>query len=142
MTRELVRFDTSALNRALVGFDQIFNDFDAKFANQMANNYPPFNILKRTEDHYEIQVAVAGFSREEIDVTVENNELVITGTKFEEQDTADYLHRGLAARNFERVFRLTQYLEVEDAEFRDGLFIVKIERHVPEALKPRKIDIK
>lgn len=142
MTRELVRFDTAALNRALVGFDQIFNDFDTRFANQVANNYPPFNILKRTEDHYEIQVAVAGFSREEIDVTVENNELVITGTKIEEPDTADYLHRGLAARNFERVFRLTQYLEVEGAEFRDGLLIVKIERHVPEALKPRKIDIK
>lgn len=142
MTRELVRFDTNALNRALVGFDQIFNDFDGRFANQVANNYPPFNILKRNEDHYEIQVAVAGFSREEIDITVENNELVITGTKIEENDTAEYLHRGLAARNFERVFRLTQYLEVEDAEFKDGLLIVKIERHVPEALKPRKIDIK
>lgn len=142
MTRELVRFDTNALNRALVGFDQIFNDFETRFANQVANNYPPFNILKRTEDHYEIQVAVAGFSREEIDITVENNELVITGTKIEEHDTADYLHRGLAARNFERVFRLTQYLEVEGAEFKDGLLIVKIERHVPEALKPRKIEIK
>lgn len=142
MTRELVRFDTNTLNRALVGFDQIFNDFETRFANQVANNYPPFNILKRTEDHYEIQVAVAGFSREEIDITVENNELVITGTKIEEHDTADYLHRGLAARNFERVFRLTQYLEVEGAEFKDGLLIVKIERHVPEALKPRKIEIK
>ena len=142
MTRELVRFDTNTLNRALVGFDQIFNDFETRFANQVANNYPPFNILKRTEDHYEIQVAVAGFSREEIDITVENNELVITGTKIEEHDTAEYLHRGLAARNFERVFRLTQYLEVEGAEFKDGLLIVKIERHVPEALKPRKIEIK
>lgn len=142
MTRELVRFDTNALNRALVGFDQLFNDFDARFANQVANNYPPFNIMKRTEDQYEIQIAVAGFSREEIDVTVENNELVITGTKTEEAETAEYLHRGLAARNFERVFRLSQYLEVESAEFRDGLLIIKIERHVPEALKPRKIDIK
>lgn len=142
MTRELVRFDTNALNRALVGFDQIFNDFDARFANQVANNYPPFNILKRNEDHYEIQVAVAGFSREEIDITVENNELVITGTKVEENDSAEYLHRGLAARNFERVFRLTQYLEVESAEFKDGLLIIKIERHVPEALKPRKVEIK
>ena len=139
---QLVRFDTNALNRALVGFDQIFNDFDTRFANQVANNYPPFNIMKRTEDQYEIQIAVAGFSREEIDVTVENNELVITGTKTEEPETAEYLHRGLAARNFERVFRLSQYLEVESAEFRDGLLIIRIERHVPEALKPRKIDIK
>lgn len=142
MTRELVRFDTNTLNRALVGFDQIFNDFESKFANQVANNYPPFNILKRDEDHYEIQVAVAGFSREEINITLENNELVITGTKIEENDSAEYLHRGLAARNFERVFRLTQYLEVESAEFRDGLLIIKIDRHVPEALKPRNIEIK
>lgn len=139
---QIVRFDTNALNRSLLGFDQIFNDFETRFANQVANNYPPYNVVKRSEDQYELQLAVAGFSREEIDITVENNELVITGTKIEEQDTAEYLHRGLAARNFERAFRLTQYLEVENAEFKDGLLIVKLERHVPEALKPRKIAIK
>lgn len=139
---QLVRFDTNALNKALVGFDQIFNDFEHRFANQLATNYPPYNIVKRSEDNYEIQVAVAGFSREEIDLTVENNELQIKGTKFEGEDTAEYLHRGLAARNFERAFTLGQYLEVESAEIQDGLLIIKLERHIPEALKPKRIEIK
>ena len=139
---QLVRFDTNALNRSFLGLDQIFNDFETRFANQVATNYPPYNVVKRSEDQYELQLAVAGFSREEIDITVENNELVITGTKIDEQDSVEYLHRGLAARNFERAFRLTQFLEVETAEFKDGLLIVKLERHVPEALKPRKIEIK
>ena len=139
---QLVRFDTNALNKALVGFDQIFNDFEHRFANQLATNYPPYNIVKRSEDNYEIQIAVAGFSREEIDLTVENNELQIKGTKFEGEDTAEYLHRGLAARNFERAFTLGQYLEVESAEIKDGLLIIKLERHIPDALKPRKIEIK
>ena len=139
---QLVRFDTNALNRSFLGLDQIFNDFETRFANQVATNYPPYNVVKRSEDKYELQLDVAGFSREEIDITVENNELVITGTKIDEQDSVEYLHRGLAARNFERAFRLTQFLEVETAEFKDGLLIVKLERHVPEALKPRKIEIK
>lgn len=139
---QLVRFDTNALNKAFVGFDQIFNDFEHRFANQLATNYPPYNIVKRSEDNYEIQVAVAGFSREEIDLTVENNELQIKGTKFEGEDTAEYLHRGLAARNFERAFTLGQYLEVESAEIQDGLLIIKLERHIPEALKPKRIEIK
>ena len=139
---QLVRFDTNALNKALVGFDQIFNDFEHRFANQLATNYPPYNIVKRSEDNYEIQIAVAGFSREEIDLTVENNELQIKGTKFEGEDSAEYLHRGLAARNFERAFTLGQYLEVDSAEIKDGLLIIKLERHIPEAMKPKKIEIK
>lgn len=139
---QLVRFDTNALNKALVGFDQIFHDFEHRFANQLATNYPPYNIVKRGEDAYEIQIAVAGFSREEIELTVENNELQIKGIKFEGEETGEYLHRGLAARNFERAFTLGQYLEVESAEIQDGLLIIKLERHIPEALKPRKIAIK
>jgi molecular chaperone IbpA len=139
---QIVRFDTNALNRALVGFDDIFNGFENRFANQLQNNYPPYNVLKRDEDNYEIQIAVAGFRKDEIELTVENNELLIKGTKFEETDTAEYLHRGLAARNFERAFTLGQYLEVDSAEIKDGLLIITLERHVPDAMKPRKIDIK
>ena len=139
---QLVRFDTNALNRALVGFDTIFNDFEHRFANQIQTNYPPYNIVKRDEDNYEIQIAVAGFRLDEIDITVENNELVVKGTKFEEADTAEYLHRGLAARNFERSWTLGQYLEVDTAEIKDGLLIIKLERHVPDAMKPKKIEIK
>jgi len=139
---QLTRFDTSSLNRALVGFDSIFNDFEHRFANQLSTNYPPYNIVKRDEDHYEIQIAVAGFRREEIELTTEKNQLQISGNKIEDSDTAEYLHRGLAARNFERSFTLGQYLEVKSAEIKDGLLLIKLERHLPEALKPKKIEIK
>jgi len=138
---QLTRFDTNALNRALVGFDTMFNDFEHRFANQLSTNYPPYNVVKRSEDLYEVQIAVAGFSREEIEVTTEKNELLIKGVKFEETETAEYLHRGLAARNFERSFTLGQYLEVVSAEIKNGLLIIKLERHLPEALQPRKIEI-
>jgi molecular chaperone IbpA len=139
---QLVRFDTNSLNKALVGFDRIFDDFEHRFANQLSTNYPPYNIVKRSEDNYEIQIAVAGFTREEIELTSENNELKIKGTKFEEEDNGEFLYRGLAARNFERAFTLGQYLEVDSAEIQDGLLIIKLERHVPEALKPKRIEIK
>jgi molecular chaperone IbpA len=139
---QIVRFDTNTLNRALVGFDTMFTDFEQRFANQINQNYPPFNVIKRDEDHYEIHLAVAGFSNSEIDVTVEADQLTIQGTKIEEQDTAEYLHKGLAARNFERAFTLKHYLEVDGAEIKDGLLIIKLERRVPEAMKPKKIAIK
>lgn len=139
---QLVRFDTAALNRALVGYDTFFTDFEHRLANQINQNYPPFNVIKRDEDHYEIQFAVAGFAQDEIDITVEGEELTIRGTKIETQETAEYLHKGLAARNFERVFALKHYLEVDAAEIKDGLLIIKLERRVPEAMKPKKIAIK
>ena len=139
---QLTRFDTNALARTLVGFDSIFNDFEHRFANQLATNYPPYNVLKHSEDEYEVQIAVAGFSRDEIEVTLENNQLQIKGTKIEEVDAPEYLHRGLAARNFERSFTLGQYLEVDRVELRDGLLIVKLERNIPDTMKPRRIAIK
>lgn len=144
---QLVRLDTNALanlNRALVGFDQVFNDFEHRFANQMQNNYPPHNVIKRDEDHYEIQIAVAGFAKEEINVTVHDNELIIQGVKepIAEVDTTEYIHRGLAFRDFERYFRLEGYLEVESAEIKDGLLVIKIKRNVPEEKKPKQIEIK
>jgi molecular chaperone IbpA len=139
---QLVRFDTAALNRALVGYDQLFGDFEQRFASQLQNNYPPHNVLKRDDDHYEIQIAVAGFRKEEIKLTVEDDILVVAGVKFEEHDTAEYLYKGLAARDFERYFKLEGYLEVDDAEIVDGLLIIKLERNVPEEKKPKTIDIK
>lgn len=138
--KELVRFDTAALNRALIGFDHLFSDFENRL--QIQNNYPPFNVIKYDEDNYEVHFAVAGFRQDEIDITVEGNQLTIRGTKFEEADTKEYLHRGLAARNFEREFRLGQYLEVASAEIKDGLLIIKLIRDVPEKMKPKKIQIK
>jgi molecular chaperone IbpA len=140
----LTRFDTTALNqlnRALVGFDRMFNDFE-KIAGAPAGNYPPYNVIKTSDDNYVIEVAVAGFSMEEIDVELNNNQLTITGKRNREDDASyEYLHRSLAYRDFVRQFTLADYVEVKSASIKDGILVVSLQRIVPEALKPRKIAI-
>jgi molecular chaperone IbpA len=126
------------LSRALVGFDRYFN---GHFANTNGN-YPPHNIVKYNETHYGIEVAVAGFSKEEISVEVDQDQLTITGKKISENDNKEYLHRGLAARDFEQTYTLAEYMTVKGAEVKDGMLKIEIERVVPDALKPRQITIK
>jgi molecular chaperone IbpA len=127
------------LNRALVGFDRYFN---GHFANTNGN-YPPHNIVKYNETHYGIEIAVAGFSKEEITVEVDQDQLTVTGRRLNQADSRfEYLHRGLAARDFEQTFTLAEYMEVKAAEVKDGMLVIEIERVVPEALKPRQILIK
>jgi molecular chaperone IbpA len=127
----------AAVSRALVGFDRYFNA-----PNQANGNYPPHNIVKYDDTHYGIEVAVAGFSKDEITVAVDQDQLYITGKKATVNEGVEYLHRGLAARDFEQAFTLAEYMEVKDAEVKDGMLKIKIERIVPEALKPRQIAIK
>jgi molecular chaperone IbpA len=138
----ITRFDTQALNRALIGFDQLFNDVERRFANQVQTNYPPYNVLKHDDDHFEIEIAVAGFDREDIAIEVDQNQLTIKGQRLKEEDASKYLHRGLAARDFERSWTLADYMIVGDAELTNGILRVKLTRVVPEALKPRLIAIK
>jgi len=138
----ITRFDTQALNRALIGFDQLFNDVERRFANQVQTNYPPYNVLKHDEDHFEIEIAVAGFDREDISIEVDQNQLTIKGQRLKEDDAGKYLHRGLAARDFERSWTLADYMFVGHAELTNGILRVKLTRVVPEALKPRLIAIK
>ncbi len=138
---QLARFDTSALNRALIGFDRLFDDMEKRYANSVPN-YPPYNVLKHDEDHFEIEVAVAGFDKEDISIEVDQNQLTIKGNRQKDDDASKYLHRGLAARDFERTFTLADYMVVGDAELTNGILRVKITRVVPEALKPRLIAIK
>lgn len=139
---QLTRFDTAALNRAFVGFDEIFNNFESRFANQINQNYPPFNIIQLNENEYEIQIAVAGFSKSEIDIEVNQNRLIVTGEHAEPTDPDHiYHHRGLAARDFVRDWTLERYTEVRGAEIKDGILSIKLERVLPDALKPRKIEI-
>jgi len=127
------------LNRALVGFDRYFN---GHFANTNGN-YPPHNIVKYDETHYGIEIAVAGFSKEEITVEVDQDQLTVAGRRLNQADSRfEYLHRGLASRDFEQTFTLAEYMEVKAAEVKDGMLIIEIERVVPEALKPRQILIK
>ena len=137
------RFDANALNRALIGFDTMFDQLERRFANQVQNNYPPHNIIRTGENTYVIEIAVAGFGKDEVSVSLENNELSIKGEKAEVDETAEiqYLHRGLASRNFVRVFPLAEHIEVKGAEIKDGILTVKLERIIPEELKPRIIEV-
>ena len=138
----LTRIDTQALNRALVGFDRMFDTFESRFANQLASNYPPYNILKDDDDNYVIEVAVAGFKKDEITVEVDQDQLVIKGQKSETANTTTvYMHRGLSARDFVRQFTLAEHMVVNGATIQDGVLQVNIQRIVPEELKPRLIDI-
>lgn len=140
----LQRVDTAALaqlSRALIGFDRIFNNYESRFANQ-TSNYPPYNVLKHDDSHYEIELAVAGFDKNDITVEVNQNELIIRGNKSTEEDSSKYVHRGLAARSFERVFTLMEHHVVQDAEVVNGMLKIKIDVIVPEELKPRLITIK
>lgn len=140
---QLRTIDAQALahmNRALVGFDRILND---RFFNGVQNNYPPHNIVKYDENHYGIEVAVAGFAKEEITVEVDQDQLTITGRNMvTDAEPKEYLHRGLAARDFEQTWTLAEFMNVVGAEVKDGLLKIQIERVVPEALKPRRIEVK
>lgn len=136
----LTRLD--ALNRALIGFDTMFDQMERRFANSVSNNYPPHNIIKTGDNQYEIQLAVTGFSKSEISVTVEDNVLVIKG----ESMTTDYapeayLHRGLATRDFAKEFPLAEHIEVVGAETQNGMLTIKLIRNIPESAKPKVIDI-
>jgi molecular chaperone IbpA len=143
---QLVRFDTNALNalnRALIGFDDVFNNFERRFANQVSNNYPPYNVVKIDENLYEIQIAVTGFEKQELSVSVDQDQLIVKA----ESMTTDYapeqyLHRGLASRDFEKSWTLADHMEVDSVEIKNGLLKIKIVRIVPEALKPRQLEIK
>lgn len=139
---QLTRFDTAALNRALVGFDRIFDNMERQFTNQISNNYPPYNIAKVGENRYSIDLAVTGFMKDEVAVTVESNQLTIRGER-KRDDHADieYLHRGLALRDFERTFTLAEHMKVRSASINSGILHIEVEREIPEEMKPRVIDI-
>ena len=131
--------DFANLSRALIGFDQIFN----QRLHQANSNYPPHNIVKYSDSEYAIEVAVAGFSKEEITVEVDQDQLIVRGVQGEiVSEGKEYLHRGLASRNFEQTWTLAEYMEVKDAEVKVGMLIIQIDRIMPEALKPRSIKVK
>lgn len=138
-------FDFSPLLRSSVGFDHVNRLFElANRIDDAAAAYPPYNIEKHGEDAYRITMAVAGFRQDELDVTVKENSLIITG-KAAEQPKADeqvtVLHRGIARRAFERRFELADTVKVVGAELNDGLLHIALKREVPEAKKPRQIQI-
>ncbi|SLN60349.1 Small heat shock protein IbpA [Pseudoruegeria aquimaris] len=135
-------FDLSPLYRATVGFDQIADLMDRALASDMGHNsYPPYNIEKTADDTYRITVAVAGFSEDELSVEVKENALFISAKKEREETDRNFLYRGIATRAFERRFHLADHVRVVGATHEDGLLHVDLKREVPEALKPRRIEI-
>jgi len=135
-------FDFTPYRRSTVGFDRLFDFLESAARNEQTDNYPPFDLEKVSDDRYRITLAVAGFRRDEIDITARQNLLVISGRKGENRSKeGNYLHVGIATRAFERRFELADFVRVEAAELQDGLLSVELVREIPEAMKPRKIDI-
>lgn len=135
-------FDLSGFRRSTIGFDRIFDLLEGSAAAQNADGYPPFDLEHDGKDGYRITLAVAGFRPDEIDVTAQQNLLVVSGRKADEQkDGSAWLHRGIARRNFERRFELADFIQVKAADMRDGLLTIDLVREVPEAMRPRRIEI-
>ena len=135
-------FDLSPYRRSTVGFDRLFDFLETAGRSEQADNYPPYDIEKLSDDSYRITLAVAGFSSADIDITARQNMLVITGRKAENRNRdGNYLHMGIATRAFERRFELADFVRVEAADMKDGLLSIELLREIPEAMKPRKIDI-
>jgi len=136
------RFDFSPLFRSTIGFDRLARLVDsATRVDSTALSYPPYNIEKTGEDSYRLTMAVAGFSQDELDITVHENTLIVTGKAQEHDENGRYLHRGIARRAFERRFSLADHLKVTGASLDNGLLHVDVVREIPEAMKPRTIKI-
>jgi molecular chaperone IbpA len=135
-------FDFSPLYRSTVGFDRLFDMLDQASRVETLNNWPPYNIERLGEDRYRITMAVAGFSADEISIVAQGNALFVTGQKKAEEDGAQYLHRGIAARAFRQSFDLADHVKVAGAGLENGLLTIDLVREVPEAMKPRRIDIR
>ncbi|MBK1636816.1 Hsp20 family protein [Rhodovulum adriaticum] len=135
-------YDFGPLYRATVGFDRVADMMDRVLSSDMTQpSYPPYNIEKTSEDGYRISIAVAGFSAEELSVEVKEGALVVSARKAPEETERTYLHRGIATRAFERRFALADHVRVTGASHADGMLHVDLVREVPEALKPRRIEI-
>jgi len=136
-------FDFSPFRRSTVGFDRLFDMLENSAGAQTQENYPPFDLIKLGDNEYRIELAVAGFKADEIDITAQQNVLIVSGRKGEEneQQGNDYVYRGIATRSFERRFALADHIQVKGADMKDGLLAIELVREIPEAMKPKKISI-
>jgi len=135
------RFDFTPYRRSTVGFDRLFDLLENSSRAASGDNYPPFNIERRGEDAYRITLAVAGFKPADLEITAQQNLLVIQGRKGDDQPTGQFLHVGIAQRGFERRFELADFVRVDAANLEDGLLVIDLVREVPEAMKPKKIAV-
>ena len=136
-------FDFAPFRRSTVGFDRLFDMLENSSMGQAGENYPPFDLIKLGDNDYRIELAVAGFKPDEIDIVAQQNVLVVTGKKSDESEDrgSDYIYRGIANRSFERRFALADHIQVRGADLKDGLLAIELVREIPEAMKPKKINI-
>ena len=136
-------YDISPLFRTAVGFDRLARQIETAARTSQENGWPPYNIETTGEDVYRIELAVAGFAPDELNIEAKENLLTVTGKKAPQDDTVqrNFLHRGLAERDFERRFQLADYVVVKGAALSHGLLTIELQRELPESLKPRRIEI-
>ena len=134
-------YDMTPLYRTSVGFDRMLNELFDGLNKAETGGYPPYNIEEVDENQYSITLAVAGFTEDELDIEVTDRSLRITGNRNVDDSSRKFLHQGIAGRSFERRFHLAQHLKVRGAELKNGLLHIALEREIPEAMKPRKIEI-
>ena len=135
------RFDFTPYRRTMVGFDRLFDLLENQSRMNSGDNYPPFNIERRGEDAYRITLAIAGFKPADIEITAQQNLLVVQGKKGDEPSAGQFLHVGIAQRGFERRFELADYVRVDNANLEDGILAIDLVREVPDAMKPKKIPV-
>ena len=138
----MTTFDFTPLYRTSVGFDRLASMLSSATRQDQGNAYPPYNIRTLGEDNYQITMAVAGFTEDELSIATEQNRLIVTGNRNNEvEEAGEFLHRGIATRSFERRFNLAEYVKVTTANLENGLLNINLERELPEAMKPRTIKI-
>jgi molecular chaperone IbpA len=137
----ITTFDIPNISRFAVGFDRMFDELQRTATTLNGTNYPPYNILRVSETEYHIELAVAGFEEDELDVETQNGELSVRGDSKRDYQDATYVHQGIANRNFTRTFALADNVEVKGAMVKNGILTVKLEAVVPESEKPKKIAI-
>ncbi|MDH3787059.1 MAG: Hsp20 family protein [Xanthomonadales bacterium] len=139
----MTTFDFSPLFRTSVGYDRLASLLNSAHRLEQGSSFPPYNIQKAGDDRYRITMAVAGFAESDLDITSEHNKLIVTGEKPEEDSNEDngFLYRGIATRSFERRFNLADHVKVTGATLDNGLLHIELEREIPEAMKPRSIEI-
>ncbi|MBR0551229.1 Hsp20 family protein [Stakelama marina] len=135
--------DLTPYRRSAIGFDRLFDMLESRARDAATDNYPPFNLERLGDDHYRITLAVAGFKPDEIDITAQQNMLLVAGKKDDSngQRDGDFLHLGIANRSFERRFELADFIRVDNANLSDGLLTIDLVREIPEAMKPKKIAV-
>ena len=140
-TFRLNHLDIPQINKFGIGFDSIFEDIHRLASVTGKDNYPPYNVIKIDDDHFFIELALAGIPREALDIQVDQNQLTISTEKAETDEELEYLHKGISQRGFSRSFTLADHVIVQGADMVNGVLKISLERQLPEELKPRKIDI-